>query len=150
MIVNRTATPADAPTIAEFQIPMALESEGVRLDPETVRKGVAAVFADPSKGRYYLCERDGKVVGCLLIAPEWSDWRNGTVWWIHSVYLEPSSRGQGLFSGLYRHIRALAEKDPSIRGLRLYVDRGNRHAQDVYARIGMKDEHYALFEWMKP
>ncbi len=81
--------------------------------------------------------------------PEWSDWRNGTVWWIHSVYVEPSLRGRGTYSGLYRHVQALVTQDESLRGLRLYVDRRNASAQKVYSKLGMSDEHYQLFEWMK-
>jgi ribosomal protein S18 acetylase RimI-like enzyme len=36
--------------------------------------------------------------------------------------------------------------DPSIRGLRLYVDKSNVRAQQVYQAMGMNGEHYSVFE----
>ena len=46
-------------------------------------------------------------------------------------------------------VKAMVEAEPSIRGIRLYVDNRNRSAQEVYARLGMEGEHYRVFEWMK-
>src|SRR4051794_24940100 len=79
--IYRAATPADISTIIEFQIAMARETEDLGLDREIVGKGVAAVFENAALGRYYVAENDGCVIASLLITYEWSDWRNGTVWW---------------------------------------------------------------------
>ena len=84
-----------------------------------------------------------------MITYEWSDWRNGMVWWIQSVYTVPEFRRRGIYAALYAHIRAQVEPDPAIRGIRLYVDNRNASAQEVYARLGMEGEHYRVFEWMK-
>lgn len=145
----RDARPGDAPDIIEFQLAMARETEELELDRDILGRGVHAVFADPSKGRYFVAEAAGQVVASLLITYEWSDWRNGTVWWIQSVYVTPSFRKKGIYAALYAHIRALVEPDPLVRGIRLYVDNRNRSAQEVYARLGMEGEHYRVFEWMK-
>lgn len=124
--------PGDLETITDFQLRMARETEGLELDPGTVIRGVAAVLADPAKGSYWVAERDGgigaigAIVGSLLTTFEWSDWRNGTVLWIQSVYVVPG-----------------------LKGLRLYVDKRNAAAQEVYERLGMTREHYELFEWLK-
>lgn len=80
----------DIDIIADFQVKTAHETENLKLDPPIVTQGVTAVLDDPSKGKYWLAERAGEVVGCLLTVPEWSDWRNGTVLWIHSVYVHPA------------------------------------------------------------
>src|SRR6266550_1118156 len=143
----RGATREDARTIVEFQQAMARETEEVELDRETVTRGVKAVFDDPARGRYFVADVDGRVVASLLITYEWSDWRNGVVWWIQSVYVDPEFRGQGVYAGLYAHVRQAA--DPSVRGIRLYVDKRNSRAQEVYRRLGMDGEHYLVFEWMK-
>ena len=148
-LVHRPARAADAGAIAAFQLAMALETEGLALDAETCARGVAAVFADPAKGRYFVSEADGRVEACLLLTREWSDWRDGEVWWIQSVYVAPALRRTGAFRGLYAHVKALAEADGGVRGLRLYVDKRNAAAQRTYAALGMTDGHYALFEWMK-
>jgi ribosomal protein S18 acetylase RimI-like enzyme len=149
MTVYRDATPADADSIIEFQLAMARETEDLELDRATLTRGVHAVFADPSLGRYFVAEVDGVVAASLMITYEWSDWRAGTVWWIQSVYVSPFHRRRGIYAGLYSHVRAIVEHDDAIRGIRLYVDRRNTAAQEVYARLGMNGEHYQVFEWMK-
>jgi GNAT superfamily N-acetyltransferase len=128
---------------------MARETESFELDLPTVRKGVAAVFADSSKGRYFIAESGGEIVGGLLTVPEWSDWRNGTVLWIHSVYVIAEFRRRGVFRAMYSHLKSMVDHDPALRGLRLYVHRDNGVAQSTYAHLGMDGEHYKLFEWMK-
>lgn len=148
--VYRQARPEDAQTIAAFQLAMALETEGLHLDPAVCLNGVRAVFEIPSLGRFYVCERDAKVIGSALTTYEWSDWRNGVVWWIQSVYVDPDYRKQGVYAGIYAFIRDLANADDNVQGIRLYVDRRNAVAMQVYSRLGMDGEHYQVFEWMKP
>ena len=63
---------------------MALESEGTVLDAERVRKGVAAVMEDGSKGIYIIARIEDRPVASLMITREWSDWNNGWYWWIQS------------------------------------------------------------------
>lgn len=148
-VLYRAAQRHDHASIVDFQIAMALETEEVTLDREVCTRGVAAVFDDPSLGRYFVAEEGGQVVASLLITYEWSDWRNGNVWWIQSVYVVPALRGRGVYAGLYQHVQTLVEADPALRGIRLYVDRRNTGAQQVYTRLGMNGEHYLVFEWMK-
>ena len=139
----------DLQTIAEFQIAMALETETLHLDREICQAGVRGLFQNPAFGRYYVAEIDGRVVGSTLVTYEWSDWRNGVVWWIQSVFVVPEQRRRGVYAGLYDRIRELAEADSNVRGIRLYVDRRNVPAQEVYRRLGMDGDHYQVFEWMK-
>ncbi len=145
----RDAQRTDAGDILDFQIAMARETEEVALDREICRRGVEAVFADATKGKYFVAEADDGVIASLLITYEWSDWRDGNVWWIQSVYVRPEARGQRVYAGLYDHIRQLAMKDANVRGIRLYVDRRNTRAQEVYRRSGMNGDHYLVYEWMK-
>jgi ribosomal protein S18 acetylase RimI-like enzyme len=145
----RDATRADAAVIVEFQRAMARETEDIDLHAEVCRRGVAAVFDDPSRGRYFVAEAGGGVIASLLITFEWSDWRNGVVWWIQSVYVRPEFRRRGIYAGLYSQVKRIAESDPAVKGIRLYVDRRNSAAQEVYRRLGMDGEHYRVFEWMK-
>jgi len=148
-VTFREARHGDAGAIINFQIAMARETEELELDRDVLTRGVEGVFADPSRGRYFVAESDGVVVGSLMITYEWSDWRAGMVWWIQSVFVIPELRGQGVYAGLYAHVQALVNADPSIRGIRLYVDRRNTGAQKAYTRLGMNGEHYSVFEWMK-
>lgn len=148
-LIIRQARPEDAARIAEFQIQMARETEQLELDPDTVARGVQAVYDDPAKGQYWVAERDGSLVGGLLLVPEWSDWRCGTVLWIHSVYVIPAARGQGIFRRLYEALKSRVEQSPELCGLRLFVDKTNTRAQKVYESMGMDGDHYRLYEWLK-
>ena len=148
-MIFRDALPSDHPHIVRFQIAMARETEDFDLDPEICAKGVGAVLEDSSLGRYFIAEEEGRIAGCLMITYEWSDWRNGMVWWIQSVYVDPDFRRRGIYAGLYDHVRKLVDANEALRGIRLYVDKRNVSAQEVYRRLGMNGEHYATFEWMK-
>ena len=149
MATYRKATLNDVLEIVRFQIAMAKETEEIELDSATCTAGVRAVLGHPDTGNYYVSEVDGIVAAALLITYEWSDWRNGVVWWIQSVYVLPQFRRKGIYRGLYLHIRGLAESQHEVKGIRLYVDRKNIPAQQVYTALGMNGNHYQVFEWMK-
>jgi len=142
----RQASLSDAPVIAEFNLRLAEETEQLRLDPAIVRAGVAAILSDPIKGLYFVAEMDGVVVGQLMITYEWSDWRNGNLWWIQSVYVKPEFRGQGVFGALFKHLEDLARASHGVAGLRLYMDAENHRARRTYERLGMKHSNYEVFE----
>ena len=149
MIIVREAIAKDIPVLIQFQKNMAWETEKVTLDDATVQLGIQNLFADPAKGKYYVAEEHGTIIGCLMTTFEWSDWRNGNVLWIQSVYIDQSSRGKGVYKKLYEHIQQLVNQDAGLRGIRLYVDKTNKSAQHVYQKLGMNGEHYQVFEWMK-
>jgi ribosomal protein S18 acetylase RimI-like enzyme len=144
----RKATPEDAVAIIDFQQKMAWETEQMTLVPEIINKGVNAVFQDSMKGQYWVAENNGKIVASLLITYEWSDWRNSNVWWFQSVYVLPEFRRKGIFKSMYEYIKNEAD-DIHIAGLRLYVEKNNTRAQNTYESLGMKSEHYKMYEWMK-
>ena len=142
----REARPADAETIAAFNSAMAEETEGKSLDPEVIGPGVGNLLADASRGRYWVAEGEGRVIGQLMVTYEWSDWRNGNIWWIQSVYVAPDWRRKGIFSALYRHVESLASAEPDAIGLRLYVEESNERAQRTYAALGMVKPSYLVME----
>ncbi|HVI59628.1 MAG TPA: GNAT family N-acetyltransferase [Luteimonas sp.] len=143
----RAATADDRDWLADCAIAMALETEHRRLDPGTVRAGVAAGLADPAKARYFVAlDAGGAPAGTLMLTREWSDWRNGDWWWIQSVYVVPASRRRGVFAALYRHAEAQARATPGVVGLRLYVERGNATARETYVALGMADAGYDILE----
>jgi GNAT superfamily N-acetyltransferase len=148
-MIIRQANEKDSASIVEFQLAMALETEQLELHKPTVVKGVAAVFADLSKGIYYVADVNGHVVGSLLTTFEWSDWRNGTVLWIQSVYVRTEFRKRSIFSRLYKFIQEQVASNPDLRGIRLYADKTNTSAHGVYEHLGMTSEHYQMYEWMK-
>lgn len=145
----RNARPADAPAIADFLVRLGRETEGLRLDRPTVLRGARAIFRDPARGAYLVAEERGRLLACLLTTPEWSDWRNGTVVWIGSVYVVPEARRRGVFRAMYARLKGRVARSRRLRGLRLYVDKTNRRAHNVYESLGLSREHYHMYEWLK-
>ncbi len=145
----RRATLDDAEVIARFNIAMARETEDHVLDPAVIRPGVRTAVSDPSKCLYFVAEIGGLVVGQTMVTFEWSDWRNGDVWWLQSVYVEPAMRGLGVFRALHGHVATEARAAGSV-GLRLYVWNQNERAQATYAKLGWVDGNYKVMERMFP
>ncbi len=146
--IIRSAGPDDISDIAQFNIAMAQETEERQLDPETIQSGVSGVIQNHAHGFYLIAERDQVAVGSLLITFEWSDWRNGTLWWIQSVYVKPEHRRTGVFKALYDAVIARARAAKSVRGIRLYVEQENLDAQSVYQKLSMQKTPYQMFERM--
>jgi ribosomal protein S18 acetylase RimI-like enzyme len=140
------ATDADARTLADFNIAMALETEHKRLEPQVVLAGVKSLLARPEAGFYLVARWQGEVAGSLMVTFEWSDWRNGQFWWIQSVYVHPKRRRRGVFRGLYTEVKTLAQHHGNVCGLRLYVERDNQVAQQTYQQIGMNETPYRILE----
>lgn len=136
--------------IAKSQVEMAFETERMQLDLHTVSLGVGAVLLDPSKGRYYIAQdSEGAPLACMLTLPEWSDWRNKTAIWIHSLYVLPEHRGKGVYRLMYEFLKNLVLNSDDLYALKLYVDKRNGRARQVYAKLGMSSDHYETYEWVR-
>ena len=145
-LILRKACLEDTASIAGHNIATAAETEGRSLDPDTARNGVLAIFEDPSRGFYLVAEESGRIIGQCMITYEWSDWRNGTFWWIQSVYVVPAYRRRGIFTRLFSEISRLASGSHGVAGVRLDVDRETELAMKAYRAIGMHRARYVMFE----
>ncbi|MDJ0728416.1 MAG: GNAT family N-acetyltransferase [Crocosphaera sp.] len=146
----RLAQLSDAREIASFNQAMAKETEGKVLQPDLILAGVNTLLNNPSQGFYVVAEVDSKVVGCLMITREWSDWRNGVFWWIQSVFVEKEYRRRGIYRSMYEFIKELASNKDDVCGFRLYVEQDNSIAQETYSALGMTPLPYLMFEELKP
>ena len=144
MIIRR-ANQSDASNITDFNARLAHETERLTLDRAKLEAGVHAALSDSRKSTYFLAEIGGKVAGQLMITHQWSDWRNGDIWWIQSVYVAAEFRRRGVFKALYEHVRQNARASGAV-GLRLYVERENRGAQRTYENLGMLLTSYLVME----
>ncbi|MEN8614399.1 GNAT family N-acetyltransferase [Dehalogenimonas sp. THU2] len=142
----RRANPRDVPTIAEYNIALASETEDRRLQETTVTDGVRHFLEHSEFGFYIIAEIEGKPAAQTMITYEWSDWRNGVIWWIQSVYVSKAYRRRGLYRKLYEFVKTSAQNDGGVREIRLYVDRENVAAQHTYEALGMQRSHYLLYE----
>ncbi len=141
----RAARPADAEVLRDYNLALALETENLKLDPTIVLDGIRALLADESKGRYFVAECEGRVIGQVMHTFEWSDWRNGMFWWLQSVYVHSEFRSRGVFTALFRHVEALARADAGVCGLRLYMEHENHRARGAYVRLGLSPAGYEVF-----
>jgi ribosomal protein S18 acetylase RimI-like enzyme len=141
----REASPIDAATIAKFNSRMAEETEGRVLNPDIIGPGVRRLLENADRGRYWVADAGGEIIGQIMVTYEWSDWRNGALWWIQSVFVHPNYRRSGVFTALYRHVESIA-RESDARGLRLYVEENNERAQKTYAALGMMWPNYLVME----
>lgn len=144
-IIIRRAQIVDAPTLVEYNRRMAEETEEIDLNLMTVSAGVLAALQEGSGAAYYVAELNGTVIGQLMVTHEWSDWRNGPIWWIQSVYVRPDHRRQGVFRNLFHHVRQAGEAAGAV-GFRLYVEEKNHTAQGTYRLLGFRNAPYLMME----
>ena len=148
VVATRVAVSADAATLAEFNGAMALETESKSLAPEKLLPGVESVLRAPRHGFYVVAEAAGEIAGSLLVTYEWSDWRNGRLWWIQSVYVRPAHRRRGVYRALHEFVRERARATGDVVGIRLYVERENAAARRTYGALGMTETPYRIYEEM--
>lgn len=145
----RKAKLKDLKTIVLFNKLMAYETEGLELNEEILTSGVKNALNDTSKANYWVYEIDNVVVGQAMVTKEWSDWRNGEIWWIQSVYVDKQYRKNKIFTSLYEHLKNLVALNKNVVGLRLYVEKDNTSAQKTYKKLGMEETYYRLYECIK-
>jgi len=142
----RQATANDIPALVQFNCAIAQETEGKQLHLETVTQGVTRGLQQAGDVTYFVIDSADGPIGALLLTREWSDWRDGWLMWIQSVYVVPDRRGQGVFRALLKHVVENLRQQPDVVGLRLYVEAENHRAQVVYQRTGFVDSNYKVLE----
>ena len=145
MIQCRRATIQDLKFLIDGNRFIAEETEGVELSETNLSPGISAILEDDNKGIYWVATLEDQVIGQILVTYEWSDWRNGQIWWIQSVYVWPNARRQGVFKTLLDHVTHEA-RDHSVVELRLYADTRNQRAHSTYMNQGFTTGHYQVFE----
>ena len=148
----REALLTDLEAIVAFNRGLARETEGKSLDLAVLTRGVHTALEAPERLRYWIAESvvTGRVVGQAAITREWSDWRNGWIWWFQSVYVDLDFRRRGIFRALHTSIRTAALDAGDVIGLRLYVEQDNSRAHKTYHALGMSAGGYHVFEELWP
>ena len=124
---------------------LANETEKITLDEGILRLGIEKAL-EHEDCQYFVAELNGEIVGQSMITSEWSDWRNGVMWWIQSAYVDPNHRQRGVFQSILKYIEALVEKHPEVKGLRLYVKKDNTVGVNAYESLGIKNSGYLIHE----
>ena len=141
----REANSNDLSILVNNNQALAQETESLELNKNILRDGIEQALKR-RECHYFVAMMDENVVGQSMITYEWSDWRNGVIWWIQSVYVLPRYRKQGVFRSLFLHIESLARSNPQVKAIRLYVMNNNNTGQRTYKNLGMDDSGYIVFE----
>jgi GNAT superfamily N-acetyltransferase len=145
-VTIRDAASGDVEAIVGFNLQLAAQTESKQLDAEVVRSGVRRALARPSLCRYFLACDSERPVGQAMVTYEWSDWRDGVLWWLQSVYVHPDWRRRGVLRRLHEHILQTARRTADACGVRLYVERENNSAREAYRRLGFRPAGYEVWE----
>ena len=146
IIKVRPARTEDLEFLVENNQRMALETESKELDRDVLRQGIKRALAQSESCLYFVAEIKEKPVGQTMITFEWSDWRDGWIWWLQSVYVLSDYRNRGIFRMMYGHIKLAAHKGKNVRALRLYVKGTNFSGISVYKKLGMNSAGYLVYE----
>ena len=141
----REAGKTDIPILAQYNQALANETENIKLNTKTILSGVSKAL-DREDCHYFVAEFNGEVAGQIMITHEWSDWRNGVMWWIQSVFVRPEYSKKGVFRALFNHIEQLARNRADVKALRLYVMQDNQSGKNTYEALGMRDSQYIVYE----
>ena len=144
-IFVREANGSDISTLINYKCALAYETENMTLDEDILRLGIKKAL-ELEDCHYFVAELNGEIVGQSMITSEWSDWRNGVMWWIQSVYVDPDHRQRGVFQSILKYIEALVEKHSEVKGLRLYVKKDNKVGVNAYESLGIKNSGYLIHE----
>ena len=145
-VVIRSATSDDVAVITEYNCRLALETEHKTLDRATVNAGVRRGLERGDEVQYFVAEDEAGVIGQIMLTREWSDWRNGWMIWLQSVYVVSEKRGAGVFRLLFERSVELARLRCDAVCVRLYVEQGNETAIATYRRLGFLDSGYLVME----
>lgn len=108
---------------------MALETENIVCDYETVFKGVCATIGCCALGYNYIAYelKDGResIAGFMYTMKEVSLMAGGTIIWINDTYVPIEYRRQGVFGVFFDELLMEAKSDPMVVGIRLLVDESN-------------------------
>ena len=143
----RTASAADDEAVVSMSVSLYLEDPGsIVVEGNQVRRTIAKLREDSSRGRVVVCDIDRRVVGYCLLISFWSNELGGEVCVIDELFVAAEYRGCGLATAL---LQGLAEGDASLwpskpAALALEVSFQNQRARALYERLGFQGKNLAM------
>ena len=143
-IVIRTARPADARALRDFQLRVFADSEYMIHRPEEYRRSVRdekrilrAKYESPNQ-LYLVAENGGAVVALLTSRVDLRQRVSHTIYM--GLAVERAWRGQRLGEALMRLFIGWAQSVEDLRRIELNVTDGNAPAQRLYKKLGFEEE----------
>lgn len=92
----------------------------------------------------YVCEKNNKTSGYILLALTYSNEAGGMVVWLDEIYVKPEFRSQGIGSELIDFV--IEKYKNKISRFRLEITESNIGAKKLYLSKGFKDLSYRQME----
>ncbi|MBX7115483.1 MAG: GNAT family N-acetyltransferase [Myxococcaceae bacterium] len=134
----RQAQPCDDAQVVQLCVALNREDPGpTPVPPEHMERTLRVLREQPARGRAWVLEQEGMVLGYALLIAYWSNELGGEVLVIDELYVAEAARGQRHAT---RFLEALSHKSlPEITAylaLMLEVRPENTRARRLYERAG--------------
>lgn len=141
IIVNKSTNNKEyTESIVKQTIGMALDSENIILNPETVLSGVNYVLNCDKIALYILITKNNIPIANNLLTRDYNIRNDSFSWTIGSLNVEKEYRRLGIFSKyiLESDIKYVLSDKNNRKILKLYMDKGNEVAEKAYFKNGFK------------
>jgi ribosomal protein S18 acetylase RimI-like enzyme len=133
----REANIADNEAICRLLALLFDQEAEFKPDFETQSKGVGEILSDPKKGRFFVVEDAGQIVGCVSLLFVVSTALGGKAALLEDFVLVESVRGLGWGTRLLEYAIQYAMRNGCKR-LAVLTDADNLAAQSLYRKMGFK------------
>jgi len=138
----RLAGEADLETLIEF-MRQFYAIDAYPFDESVARRALREFLGEPLFGRAWLIEVDAAPMGYLVLTLGYSLEYHGRDAFIDELFVEPSSRHQGIGKRAMQFAEA-ACRELGVHALHLEVERHNLAAQELYRQSGFEDHERFL------
>jgi ribosomal protein S18 acetylase RimI-like enzyme len=149
----RLANASDDEAIVAMCIALNAEDPGPEpVTAEQVRRTLALLREQPSRGCAVLCIAGGDVAGYALLISFWSNELGGEVCNIDELFVVHGHRGHGIATALISGLARGGEPFWPVRpvALALEVSPQNERAVGLYRRLGFAGENLSLTRRLPP
>ncbi|MFT3914225.1 MAG: GNAT family N-acetyltransferase [Anaeromyxobacteraceae bacterium] len=145
----RPARPDEDETVVAMCLALNREDPGTRpVEASQVRRTLAALRADPVRGRAVVLEEDGAARGYALLVSFWSNELGGEVCNVDELWVAPEARGRGQAHALISALQAGTGPWPRVPvAIELEVSPENARARALYEKLGFAPQRNAGMRW---
>ena len=108
---------------------------------------VEQIIAKPDYGFFLVAKQNEEVVGVVMVSYEFSDWRNGTFYWIQETAVAEGLEKEPLERKLLQRLKQIAEdKKGECCGFRAaYSNAETAKWTRIHEELGLTKSHYYLY-----
>ena len=140
---------ADQPRVLQLMREF-YEIERLAYDFDVASRALGDLWNHPARGRIFLIEDAGVVVGYVVVAFGFSLEFHGRDALVDELYIREAHRRRGLGSDCLSRVEEICRRD-GIRAVHLEVDRTNLPVKEWYHRMGFVDhDRHLLTKWLDP